>query len=486
MRAEVLDEPELEFGGAGRHVDPRFGISNYGPADLDEPERRRPIRVGLVGPAELLPELRTWLERCRDPIPAKDERYPNLFTGFPGCDVDRGLLTTLVLADRTSAIVSKSVLRDIAKAPRAEALAVAVEAYAQEARLLAEQNRVDVLLLARPQELADTRRRNRSGSAPRPAPAGTFSPTEDFGFARHPFANFHDLLKAELLTSAVPIQIIRRSTWDEGTAPPVGSGRQDEATRAWNLHVALHYKAGGVPWRLLRDPHELTSCFIGISFYRSADDQTLETAVAQVFNERGDGVIVRGGPARIRGSDKQPHLTAEAARDLLGHALDTYRQVHRNLPARVVIHKTSSYTADEEGGFRDAAASRQVDEIDMTWVTLSDGMRLFRPGTAPPLRGTHVVLDDKSSLLYTKGSVDFYSTYPGPHVPQPIGLRHVDAGRSPSELARETLALTKMNWNQTRLDGLLPVTLRTADQVRKVLRFCRPDSVVATRYAHYM
>ena len=122
----------------------------------------------------------------------------------------------------------------------------------------------------------------------------------------------------------------------------------------------------------------------------------------------------------------------------------------------------------------------------MTWVTLSEGIRLFRPGLAPPLRGTHVVLDDKSSLLYTKGSVDFYSTYPGAHVPQPIGLRHVDAGRSPSELARETLALTKMNWNQTRLDGLLPVTLRTTDQVRKVLRFCRTDSVVPTRYAHYM
>ena len=337
MRAEVLDEPELEFGGAGRHVDPRFGISNYGPADLDEPERRRPIRVGLVGPAELLPELRSWLERCRDPIAAKDERYPNLFTGFPGCDVDRGLLTTLVLADRTSAIVSKSVLREIAKAPRAEALAMTVGAYAQEARLLAEQNRVDVLLLARPQELADTRRRNRSRSVPGVAQDAHEPPTEGLGFARHPFANFHDLLKADLLSLAVPIQIIRRSTWDEATAPPVGSGRQDEATRAWNLHVALHYKAGGVPWRLQRDPHELTACFIGISFYRSADDQTLETAVAQVFNERGDGVIVRGGPARMRGSDKQPHLTADAARDLLGQALDTYRQVHRNLPARVVI-----------------------------------------------------------------------------------------------------------------------------------------------------
>jgi hypothetical protein len=487
VRAEVLNEPELEFGGAGRHVDPRFGISNYGPADLDEPERRRPIRVGLIGPAELIPELRSWLERCRDPIAAKDERYPNLFTGFPGCDVDRGLMTTLVLADRTSALISKSVLRDTAKAPRPEALAAAVHAYAGEARLLAEQNRVDVLLLARPQELADTRRRNHSRAvAPANQHEEALPPSKELGFAGHPFANFHDLLKAELLALPIPIQIIRRSTWDEATPPPAGAGRQDEATRAWNLHVALHYKAGGVPWRLQRDAHDLTTCFIGISFYRNADDQTLETAVAQVFNERGDGVIVRGGPARLRGSDKQPHLTAEAARDLLSQALDTYRQVHRNLPARVAIHKSSSFTAEEEDGLREAARSRHVDEIDMTWVTLSDGMRLFRPGTAPPLRGTHVVLDDRSSLLYTKGSVDFYSTYPGAHVPQPIGLRHVDAGRSPSDLARETLALTKMNWNQTRLDGLLPVTLRTADQVRKVLRFCRPESVVPTRYAHYM
>jgi hypothetical protein len=163
MLAEVLPEPELEFGGGGRHVDPRFGISNYGPADLDEPDRRRPIRVGLVGPADLLPELRAWLERCRDPIPGKDERYPNLFTGFPGCDVDRGLLTTLVLSDRTAAVVSKTTLREIAKAPRANALSLAVEAYSQEARVLAEQNRIDVLLLARPQELADTQRRNRGG-----------------------------------------------------------------------------------------------------------------------------------------------------------------------------------------------------------------------------------------------------------------------------------------------------------------------------------
>lgn len=352
--------------------------------------------------------------------------------------------------------------------------------------MLAEQNRVDVLLLARPQELADTRRRRRNQTILASKAASRQQPEGDLGFAAQPFANFHDLLKAELLSVSTPIQIIRRSTWDEATSPPVGSGRQDEATRAWNLHVALHYKAGGVPWRLQRDSHDLTTCFIGISFYRSSDDATLETAVAQVFNERGDGVIVRGGPARIRGTDKQPHLTADAARDLLGQALDTYRSVHKTMPARIVVHKASSYTADEEGGFREAATRRSVDELDMTWVTHSEGLRLFRPGSAPPLRGTHIALDSATSVLYAKGSVDFYSTYPGTYVPQPIGLRHCDPGRSPSELASEVLALTKMNWNQTRLDGLLPVTLRTANEVKKVLRFCDAGSTVAMRYAHYM
>jgi hypothetical protein len=50
MRAHVLPEPELEFGGASRHIDPRFGISTFGPADLGAPEQPRAMRIGLVGP----------------------------------------------------------------------------------------------------------------------------------------------------------------------------------------------------------------------------------------------------------------------------------------------------------------------------------------------------------------------------------------------------------------------------------------------------
>ncbi|MCK2238239.1 MULTISPECIES: hypothetical protein [unclassified Crossiella] len=488
MQAEVLDEPELEFGGAGRHIDPRFGISNYGPADLGSDEAPRAIRVGLIGPADQLGGIRTWLERCREPIAAKDDRYPHLFPSFPGCDIDCGLHTTLVFSDRNTRAISDRSLRAIGSATGAQSLTTAVDVYTDEIQALADENRVDVLLVARPEQLTDTRRRTgrQSRSTVNPTTAATTDGPTAQGLALPRFANFHDLLKARLLHVRQPIQIIRRSTWDEATPPPAGRSRQDEATRAWNLHVALYYKAGGVPWRLPRNPTDLTSCYVGVAFYNSGDRNTLDTSVAQVFNERGDGVIVRGGPARVSREDRQPHLTDDDAHALLLRALDAYRQEHRHMPARVALHKTSSFTPAEVAGFQAAADERDLDELDMSWITNSEGARLFRPGNAPPLRGTLLTLDQNEVALYTNGSIEFYSTYPGMYVPQPIGIRSVHSSRSPRDRASEILALTKMNWNQTRLDGRVPVTLRTANQVKAVLRFCPPDEAVATRYAHYM
>ena len=52
--------------------------------------------------------------------------------------------------------------------------------------------------------------------------------------------------------------------------------------------------------------------------------------------------------------------------------------------------------------------------------------------------------------------------------------------------AQELLALTKMNWNQTQLDGRLPITIRTADRVGEILRLLGPDEKPHGRYAFYM
>jgi hypothetical protein len=72
----------------------------------------------------------------------------------------------------------------------------------------------------------------------------------------------------------------------------------------------------------------------------------------------------------------------------------------------------------------------------------------------------------------TTGSVEFYSTYPGMYVPRPLGLRPSRLTLSPRELGTEILALSKMNWNQSRLDARPLITLKTTDQVEQILRFC--------------
>src|SRR5260370_7512594 len=129
MRAEILDEPELDFGGGSRHIAPRFGIGNYGPADLGAVGAPRAIRVGLIGPADQLGGLRAWFERCREPIAAKDERYPHLFPEFPGCDIDRGLHTTLVFSDRNTRAITDRDLRATPRSTRPHALSTAAPAY---------------------------------------------------------------------------------------------------------------------------------------------------------------------------------------------------------------------------------------------------------------------------------------------------------------------------------------------------------------------
>jgi hypothetical protein len=483
MKAEFLAEPELEFGGGGRHVDIRFGLMNYGPLDVGLSRAPRAIRVGVVGSAGTIEGVRTWIERCRGGIDAKPSRYPNLFPRFPGFAPDHGFGTELFVDDRLCRPVANKRLAALAALERAPAVTEAALTFFEEASYLVEGANPNVIIVAPPRELLDVMDSGSPGSS---VPAG-----REESDARHvPY--FHDILKARGLALGVPLQMVRPETYDERQRPKqrrrrwIVSSTQDEATRAWNFHTALYYKAGGVPWRLVRDPTQLTSCFVGVSFYRSAEGDRLLTSMAQVFNERGDGMILRGGAAEIDKRDRTSHLSGSDANALLSAALDAYRQEHKTLPARVVVHKTSRHGPDERAGFRSAADAHRVESIDLVSVAGEAGTRLFRTASFPPLRGTRLSLDDENDVLYTRGSVDFFMTYPGMYVPAPILLRYEDVEQTPRFLAEEILALSKMNWNNSQFDGALPITLRAARQVGDILRHAGPSDPIQACYAFYM
>ncbi|WP_309713544.1 hypothetical protein [Armatimonas sp.] len=489
MKLHFFEEPELEFG-RGSHIDIRFGLMQHGPLDYDTSLAPKKIRVGIVGTNETISGVCAWLEKCRSEISPKDSKKPNLFPYFPGFNPEDSFQSELVFDSSLQRPLPPANLKRLLQnsAPN-QIVREAVELYLNDLRYLAENTNADVLLCAHPTELLD---KIENAESMANVETSQTSPDDDDGPVHGERLVFHDMLKAEAMSQVrKPLQIIRPTTWDEKArrqqkrkANRIQS-LQDEATRAWNIHTALYYKAGGVPWRLIRDPALLTTCYVGISFYVSLDKETVMTSMAQVFNQRGEGVIVRGGAAQISKEDRQIHLKRSDACTLLRNALGRYRDEHRTLPARVVLHKTSSFNTEEIAGFNEALDEKGIDYHDFVSISTSQ-TRIFRHGTYAPLRGTMLSLSDKQHLLYSKGSVDFWQTYPGLYIPNPRLIRCDETTESPSFLAQEIMALTKMNWNNTQFDGALPITLRAARQVGLILRYIPEGGHIEPQYRYYM
>jgi hypothetical protein len=275
----------------------------------------------------------------------------------------------------------------------------------------------------------------------------------------------------------IPIQIMRYKTL-------IGSGEvQDEATRAWNFCLAVYYKAGGFPWRLAEfDPN---TCYVGIAFYREAGvpSPELRTSVAQVFTSYGDGLVLRGDQAEIQKHDKNPHLSENASYALLSKCLQLYSNQTQTLPTRIVVHKTSRYSADELKGLKRATTSIP----QRTFVAFGQrAIRFFRIGKYPPLRGTTIQLPDKSLILYTHGYIPYLRTYPGARIPEPLEILEAWGGDDPTRVSKEVMALTKMNWNSAKFSTKQPITIAFAKEVGKILSELPPNGVIQQHYRFYM
>lgn len=102
------------------------------------------------------------------------------------------------------------------------------------------------------------------------------------------------------------------------------------------------------------------------------------------------------------------------------------------------------------------------------------------------MHGTFLSLDQKRHILYIRESVDFFSTYPGMYIPNPLEIRCFEVEQTPEYLAQEIMGLSEMNWSKTQFDGANPITLWASRQVGSVLRYVEENGVVQPRYSFYM
>jgi hypothetical protein len=479
MKLQIVEEPQLAFHDGKLHVDIRAGLSTFGAFDKGSTGVPVPIRIGVIGTTATVDAVRDWLEQCKRGVASDEQKLKALRPPFPGM-TQQVFGTSLELSDAaTRAITRHELSKALAKS---QPLPHIVEAFMDHARDLAGKSGLHVLVVAPPPEvfaLGDTPRTGTPDppidELQEPAPEQEPSPPSAL--------NFHDLFKAQALDLQLPCQLSRPDTYGSIS---IGRGRrlQDKATTAWNFHTALYYKAGGVPWRLARQAAVLTTCYVGVSFFRSVAGDKLMTSVAQVFDERGEGLIVQGGSASYDKDDRSPHSSKQDAQELLSNGLATYRREHKTMPARVVMHKTSYFNAEEKEGFKRAAEDEKLEVLDLVSVRRS-GARLLRAGDSPMVRGTAMLFDGKSGIVYLKGTVPYFQVYPGAYIPRALEFVRDDGETSASDLAHELVGLSKLNFNNTQFDSGDPITVRAARRVGDILKHVPSGKKVNSRFRYF-
>jgi hypothetical protein len=251
MKLQFIEEPPLAFYQNELHIDIRAGLSKFGAFDKGSSEVPVPIRIGVIGTTATVDGLRDWLERCKDGVASEEQKLKALRPAFPGM-TEEVFGTSLELSDAATRTITRHELS--AALTKADPLPHVVDVFMDHARDLAGKSGLHVLIVAPPPEVfaLGDRPSTQVGDPPidelqQPAPDQEALPSSKL--------NFHDLFKAQAIDLRLPCQLSRPDTYGAAGGGRTPSRRlQDKATTAWNFHTALYYKAGGVPWRLARQP----------------------------------------------------------------------------------------------------------------------------------------------------------------------------------------------------------------------------------------
>lgn len=500
-QVEVLPEPLLEFQFGQLSPDPHEGLALFGPWDAGRPEQPKRIRYAIIGTPEGVAALRDFLvllqsgaqttlpelpedatDEERDRVSAKIASQLQLWPTYPAFEAAFQAELPVVPArtvelDRGKLLRNTEIGNDHARA--FACVSPFVEALAK----LKERDEVfDMVFCVIPEEVHKTCRPESKVFGDANASSGrqeardvskgqanlflTPADREKYEYS----VDFRRQLKARAMSFGMPIQIIRESTLRPNDEKKPGTRRLTPLSdRAWNLATTGYYKAGGRPWRLhgVRDG----VCYVGIAFkqLKSGDDNRSACSAAQMFLDTGDGVVFRGSDGRWWSpEDKQFHLSRDAARDLLAGVLSKYEELEGRELKEVFVHARSEVDQDEIQGLQEACPSG-AKLVVVRIQQVRKGLRLFREGKYPVIRGTFVQRGKGRCFLWTSGFKPIAGSYDGWETPAPleIWLQHGEADIR--QVALDVLGLTKLNYNACKLGESEPVTIKFSDVVGEIL-----------------
>lgn len=285
--------------------------------------------------------------------------------------------------------------------------------------------------------------------------------------------NLHDFVKAYAARQGQSTQFIREET-TINTQP---------CRVRWWLSLALYAKALRTPWRF--DCLDDETAFVGIGYRidsAASRGNHVLLGCSHLYSARGEGLQFRLGRIEnpiIRG--KNPYMSEDDARRTGETIRQLFFDAKMRLPKRVVVHKKTPFTIDEQRGL--AQGLEGVANVELIEVNIEESLRYlaskFYNGkleidSFPIPRGAVIVQNPTTALLWVHGSAPSannpkFKYYQGKRrIPAPLVIRRYLGQSDIVQVATEILGLSKMNWNTFDYYSRLPATLDSASAIAKV------------------
>ena len=484
---KFFPEPPLLFNYEQSMLDPRDGLTLFGPLENAKPEG---IRWGVIGTKDSIARMKKWVESIQKPIANSTNSIARpLFPGY-----EAAFRTKWNPKPVLEIVIPEKKLHDNAHiADRHQRVYRTVDIFASRMQnaLRTEDVTPDIWCVVVPEYVYQNCRPNSSILADkRVEPELTLKPSEAKALDEQPSlfdtkanalaeeylydVNFHHQLKARLLKHQITTQIIRETTiahkeFLNALGKPTRSLDGLESAIAWTISTAIFYKVGGRPWKLGAGRDGV--CYIGLVFKRDERAKNPRTAccAAQMFLDSGDGVVFKGavGPW-YKEKFGDFHLDKASAKKVVEMCIDAYAAKNNgNPPNELFIHGKVAFDNNEWKGFQSAVGP----ETNIVGVRIrpAQNLKLFRLQDHPIVRGIGYLMSHRKGFLWSKGMVPRIRTYAGREVPNPL---YIDICRGKADLGvvmKDILALTKLNYNGCNYADGVPVTLKFADAVGEIL-----------------
>jgi hypothetical protein len=490
----VFNEPQLEFADGGLLEHPRDGLTLFGPADSKGAEK--PVCYGIIGTKNGIAAFHDFVRTMSRPVLTDDYLDEILWPHFPGFEevFHARLPTEPAWITELDALVLKDAATERDDHKRVfgvTSLYLGGMAAAKETKHAPGFFVIVVpdfvFMTCRPLSRFQGGHGQRVGKREQRLRAQILDFFETYEPEQYAWSlDFRCQIKARAMELGTPIQIIRESTLRLPVAERRGGGGRQLtplSDRAWNLSTTLYYKSGGIPWKL-RDVHDGV-CHVGISF-KDTDTNGIVSSAAQLFAHDGDGLVVPGDDGNWSSQRTgEYHLDKENAQRLLLNTLNAYKSHHGEKLTEIFLHSRSAVSAEEFEGYQ-AACPAGVKLAAVRVAPERMGLRLYRAGTQPVLRGTFWQVSPRRGFLWASGFKPRLRAWDGSGVPQPlcIDVQHGEA--DVAAVAKDVFALTKLNYNCCGLGESQPVTTRFASLVGEILASNRNDRKHRPEFKYYI